>query len=1077
MSIEPLHPPDSLPPVVRAKLDEMAYHWGAVLLDIGIHVSSATVLLQAAVRASEQADRPRPQLYGLARQASSIQECHQALQRVGLADYAVFYHGELERFRRDIPIAPSLVVHGADPDYASAWADLHLLNTFLAPGTPVLCSNAGEGVRRAAQEWTEAGCFELFGEFGPALLLRASSRCRGRVQGLDPDRFARLGAMLLAHYRAVADAPNARPASVHGLTRLARAAQLATRLDAGCSGHGAWPYAAPETPPLPPTLPDGRPWPRISIVTPSFSQGRYLRETLLSVLNQHYPNVEHIIIDGGSTDETAAILAAYRPRLAYVVSERDRGQSHALNKGFARATGDILTWLNSDDLLAPGALAAAALAFHTSGADLVAGICQLFRDGAPGEQHLTSCVDGPLPVEELLDLEACWAGGQFFYQPEVLFRRSLWQAAGARVDESLYYSMDYELWLRFAEQGARLHVIGRPLAWYRQHPEQKTYVAERFQAELRSVRDAFARRTGRSAPPPRRVGQTRSLRVTVFNDLGFQYGAGTAHQRLAQAVAVAGHDVQPIGVMAEINRFTAPVVTDEAILDGIANSKPDLILMGNVHSASLPPSTVAQIAERWPTLFVMHDLWMLTGRCAYMGDCTKHLAGCDHACPTSDEHPRLEPKRIFEAWTARRRMLTGAHPPFLLTDSEWVLSEARKAFPGGCDASGLERRVPPMAAIRYGFPLDVFRPRDQQLCRELLGLPADRFILLTSASTVTDPRKGIAHLAQALQQLQLPDLLVVALGRVDPGRAPPIPEMRALGYLTDPQRLAILYSAVDLFVGPSLEEAFGQVFIEAAACGTPSVGYPVGGIPEALVDGVTGRLAARVAPAALAEAIEELYGQPEYRRQLGRWARLYVENEFSLASAYHRWFTVLAQMGLRERLGLAPKITLRSQPPALSPVTYVDPSVPRWRALDGFGPWENTGPYKPLIRHALGPVSRFEIIAERPGRHCLLITCRNSHPDQRLRLVHAGHVVAETEVPVDDTLHGCTLHFELDLISGLNALEMHHWRWDHAAPQQQTALIVLAIEHACLATAPYTRSSDLFQRVSVPADAPAGQVA
>ncbi|MBF0285712.1 MAG: glycosyltransferase, partial [Magnetococcales bacterium] len=138
-------------------------------------------------------------------------------------------------------------------------------------------------------------------------------------------------------------------------------------------------------------MPDGSPWPLISIVTPSFNQGRYLEENLRSVLEQHYPRVEQIVIDGGSTDETREVLARYRGSLAHVISEPDRGQGHAINKGMALASGTLLTWLNSDDRLAPRALFAMALAFHRTGADLVAGVCQLFEEGKETARHLAAC--------------------------------------------------------------------------------------------------------------------------------------------------------------------------------------------------------------------------------------------------------------------------------------------------------------------------------------------------------------------------------------------------------------------------------------------------------------------------------------------------------------------------------------------------------------------------------------------------------------------------------------------------------------------------------------------------------------
>src|SRR5678815_4213173 len=107
----------------------------------------------------------------------------------------------------------------------------------------------------------------------------------------------------------------------------------------------SWPTDSDVAPTLPSGLPHGKPWPRISIVTPSYGQGEFIEETILSVLNPGYPNVEHIVIDGGSKDATTEILERYRDRLAYAVSEPDRGQSHAINKGMARATGEIVTWL------------------------------------------------------------------------------------------------------------------------------------------------------------------------------------------------------------------------------------------------------------------------------------------------------------------------------------------------------------------------------------------------------------------------------------------------------------------------------------------------------------------------------------------------------------------------------------------------------------------------------------------------------------------------------------------------------------------------------------------------------------
>src|SRR5687768_13083798 len=104
--------------------------------------------------------------------------------------------------------------------------------------------------------------------------------------------------------------------------------------------------------------------PKISIITPSYNQGRFIEETILSVINQNYPNLEYIIIDGGSTDNTVEIIRKYEQHLAYWVSEKDGGQSEAINKGFKKATGDIVCWINSDDFFMPGALSKVADCFE-----------------------------------------------------------------------------------------------------------------------------------------------------------------------------------------------------------------------------------------------------------------------------------------------------------------------------------------------------------------------------------------------------------------------------------------------------------------------------------------------------------------------------------------------------------------------------------------------------------------------------------------------------------------------------------------------------------------------------------------
>lgn len=188
---------------------------------------------------------------------------------------------------------------------------------------------------------------------------------------------------------------------------------------------------------------DGQPWPKISIVTPSFNQGKYLEKAIISVLDQNYPNIEYIIIDGGSTDNSVEIINKYESHLKYWVSEPDRGQSNALNKGFARATGDLLSWLNSDDYLLPGALqTVASLSVSEPNAALFVG-GGLFVD-AQGRE-----IDRKLPAQDLsFESLLTWLDDFHFIQPSCFFTPKAWQVCGP-LDERIHMAMDLDLWLKF----------------------------------------------------------------------------------------------------------------------------------------------------------------------------------------------------------------------------------------------------------------------------------------------------------------------------------------------------------------------------------------------------------------------------------------------------------------------------------------------------------------------------------------------------------------------------------------------------------------------------------------------------
>jgi glycosyltransferase involved in cell wall biosynthesis len=236
------------------------------------------------------------------------------------------------------------------------------------------------------------------------------------------------------------------------------------------AGKSGWPWTE-ESPAVPARLPDGSEWPLISIVTPSFNQGAFIEETLRSVLLQNYPNLEYIVIDGGSVDDTAEVLRRYEPFLDQVVSEPDGGHADGLNKGMRRATGSILAFINSDDFYLPGALASVAGQFHAQpSADLIYGGC-LIVDQA-GREIIEHFGDVSR-LDDVLDYGNVWRANREIVQPEAFWRRSIFEKTGA-FNPKIRASFCHEYWCRMLIAGARFHRLERPLACFRLQPGQRS---------------------------------------------------------------------------------------------------------------------------------------------------------------------------------------------------------------------------------------------------------------------------------------------------------------------------------------------------------------------------------------------------------------------------------------------------------------------------------------------------------------------------------------------------------------------------------------------------------------------------
>jgi len=239
--------------------------------------------------------------------------------------------------------------------------------------------------------------------------------------------------------------------------------------------------------------------PKISIVTPCFNQAAYLEETIQSILGQKYANLEYIIVDGGSTDGTVEIIKRYAPQLAWWVSESDGGQYDAINKGFARATGEIFAWINADDTYLPWTLKVVAQIFSSiPQAEWISSLFPVLLDekGAAFQCAPTRRFGQEAFWRGEYLPECGWYAVGWIQQESTFWRRSLWERAGGRLDTKFQLAGDFELWARFYKE-ADLIGVPTPLATFRFREGQRSQT--HFKTYLEEARSAFQLHGGR--PP------------------------------------------------------------------------------------------------------------------------------------------------------------------------------------------------------------------------------------------------------------------------------------------------------------------------------------------------------------------------------------------------------------------------------------------------------------------------------------------------------------------------------------------------------------------------------------------------
>lgn len=607
----------------------------------------------------------------------------------------------------------------------------------------------------------------------------------------------------------------------------ARAESRQEAIAFGPEAHGVadWPFGAPSGAMSVWPLPGTRTWPRIHILVLADREIRGLAATRASIAGQAYPHLHCDVVD------------------------RDTEAGGRLTDLLANHETDAVMLLRPGDMLAPGALAALGLEMALTGAEIVAGLRLVFGTKPLG---LDAVAAPPGPLGDTAPPDAALAP---FTGAEMLLARTCVQAAGGFDPEAPHPVAD--LWPRLVGRGARLARIGRPVLL--QHA------------------------TDERVPP-----MPPGLSVAMLTDRGYSGGAGIAHKRLVDTLALGGHRVAHLTLGSESPAAAAEWTERFPRVEAdIATGGYDLILAGNLHGATRSTRILERLGRHAPVAAVLHDLFPLTGRCAFPGDCPVIARGCDARCPSPDAYPQLAPDRIGQAHADKRAVLVGVNAPLLLANSDWTGTIARHLAPDGTR----------IGRVDLAFPTGVFRPGDRAALRHELGLPPDAVLIMFAAVIADAPGKGAADLAAVLARVAGPGIGFVAVGRLDDPGAFGLPGLVSAGPISDEDTLARWYGACDLYVTASRNETLGQTPVEAALCGTPTIAYRSTGLTTAVIDGISGRLT-DPNPEALEAALRDLIGDPAERRRLGALGRIAMEGRASHAAALLRLNDALVADGL-----------------------------------------------------------------------------------------------------------------------------------------------------------------------------------
>jgi len=315
--------------------------------------------------------------------------------------------------------------------------------------------------------------------------------------------------------------------------------------------------------------------------------------------------------------------------------------------------------------------------------------------------------------------------------------------------------------------------------------------------------------------------------------------------------------------------------------------RPDVIHFHNIHGYYLNLSIARAVGKlEIPVVWTLHDAWPLTGRCAYFFECDRWKTGCGH-CPDLSRYPKTYRDSSAFMWKRKKAALTQGWNPITVCPSQWLADQVKKSY-----LSKYRLEV-----IPNGIDTETFRPREKVATRERLGISAEKKIILFVAADLADERKGARYFFESLQHIKGDDWMVLTLGkRVNlTGKLLAVIDVKQLGFISNRDLLAEVYSAADVLCISSLDEVFGLVVTESMACGTPVVGFRVGGIPEQVTDDCGILVEPRDAQG-LGKAITQLLQDDVLRKKMSENCRDRAVAEYSISKFRDRYVKVYSSV-------------------------------------------------------------------------------------------------------------------------------------------------------------------------------------